>query len=116
MLQAPYHHKREIGSLMSITKKATLYDTVHQKCPEIKEIKLPAVEGKRESELTVPFDAKQKENASKSRPEIANVDELRAGILRALREQQSLKVECQVEGMLKAAGHRWIWTPPYCPW
>ena len=26
------------------------------------------------------------------------------------------KIQCQVEGMLKEKGHRWIWTPPYCPW
>ena len=33
-----------------------------------------------------------------------------------MREKKSPKVQCKVENMLRAAGHRWLWTPPYCPW
>jgi hypothetical protein len=36
--------------------------------------------------------------------------------LRLERDMDSPKIQCQVEGMLKEKGHRWIWTPPYCPW
>ena len=37
-------------------------------------------------------------------------------LLRALREANSPKLECKVENLLREHGHRWIWTPPYCPW
>ena len=57
-----------------------------------------------------------KERAGASKPTIPTTDEMRAGLLQALRDMDSPKIQCQVEGMLKEKGHRWIWTPPYCPW
>ena len=112
---APYHHKREIGSLASLGK-AKLWAHVQQYCPEVTEITLP-VGDRRAAEKTVTLtDELIKAKAIASKPDVPNADELRDGILRALREAKSPKLECKVEQMLREHGHRWIWTPPYCPW
>jgi hypothetical protein len=47
---------------------------------------------------------------------IPDADEIRSGYVRAVKDMGSDKVNCQVEGLLKAKGHSWIWTPAYCPW
>ena len=81
----------------------------------MKKIKLPKHESrKRDEELEVDVspDFWQK-SASKMIPD---ADEIRSGYVRALKDMGSDKVNCQVEGLLKAHGHSWIWTPPYCPW
>ena len=102
--QAPYHHKREIGSLREFTTKKKLYEHLVVAAPEVKEITLPINEKRKRGvhEITVPV--------------TPDFDEMRDGFLRVLREKKSPKVQCKVENMLRAAGHRWLWTPPYCPW
>jgi hypothetical protein len=111
---APYHHKRELGSLHSLSKQQ-LFQLVQEKCPEVKHIKLPASE-RRAAQVTVEVDESVLKKATKKQPNVPNVDELRDGIVSALRDMNSPKIECKVEALLYSKGHRWIWTPPYCPW
>ena len=113
--QAPYHHKREVGGLGAYTTKKSLYEHLRKVASEVTKIKLPKNETRgRDQEIEVDVSPEFFEkSASKMIPD---ADEIRSGFVRALREANSDKVNCQVEGLLKAHGHSWIWTPPYCPW
>lgn len=111
---APYHHKRGIGTLPS--GKGKLWAHFKQVCPEVKTITLP-ISSRRTEELTVTLtDELVAMKASKSRPNVPDEEELREGVLAELRKSNSPLLQCKVENMLREAGHRWIWTPPYCPW
>ena len=85
--QAPYHHKREIGSLREFTTKKKLYEHLVVAAPEVKEITLPINEKRKRGvhEITVPVtpDFHLKSASTK----IPDIDEMRDGFLRVLREK-----------------------------
>ena len=114
--QAPYHHKREIGSLREFTTKKKLYDHLVAVAPEVNEITLPINEKRKRSVHEITVKVTPDFHLKSASTKIPDIDEMRDGFLRVLREKKSPKVQCKVENMLRAAGHRWLWTPPYCPW
>jgi transposase len=131
---APYHHKREIGSLCSRNKQQLVELMLQYDIPYID---LP-ITAKREAAYPdsyedevievldedgalfmyrVFFDEESFKKAATS-AWIPNVDELKMGIMDYIsRPANGLVhlVDCKVEGFLKERGHRIIWTPPYCP-
>ena len=36
--------------------------------------------------------------------------------VKEMNENHSHLLQCDVQKILKEAGHTWLWTPPYCPW
>ena len=38
------------------------------------------------------------------------------GCIARRNENHSDKLQCDVQKLLKANSHTWLWTPPYCPW
>ena len=115
-VQAPYHHKREIGSLREFTTKKALYDHLVKVASEVKEITLPINEKRKRAACELKVKVTPDFHLKSASTQIPDIDEMRDGFLRVLREKKSPKVQCKVENMLRAAGHRWLWTPPYCPW
>ena len=115
-VQPPYHHKREIGSLREFTTKKALYDHLVKVASEVKEITLPINEKRKRAACELKVKVTPDFHLKSASTQIPDIDEMRDGFLRVLRENKSPKVQCKVENMLRAAGHRWLWTPPYCPW
>ncbi len=118
---APYHHKRGIPSLASMTKKQLLELAEEH---GVEYIDLPMYLERRECEvgtdvgeyLRVEMDLDTMAGiAGKNRPHVPNVSELRLGIVKYFQENKPELLECQVEKYLKDRGHQVLWTPPYCP-
>jgi len=115
-VQAPYHHKREIGSLREFTTKKALYEHLREVAPEVDEITLPINEKRKRATCEAKVKVTDDFHLKSASTQIPDIDEMRDGFLRVLREKKSPKVQCKVENMLREKGHRWLWTPPYCPW
>jgi transposase len=127
---APYHHKREIGSLSSKSKTQLLelakkYDIQYIDLPntverlnamaEVDDV-LENVFYLDDDYCRVVFDVDEFKNRSGSnKPFIPNIDELKFGIMKYLKENRSDLLECKIENKLKQMGHRILWTPPYSP-
>jgi hypothetical protein len=47
---------------------------------------------------------------------IPTTEELKGVCVKEMNENHSDKLQCDVQKLLKANGHTWLWTPPYCPW
>jgi hypothetical protein len=125
---APYHHKREIGSLASLTK-SKLIDMMEEH--EVDFIDIPATDVRYNAFLngdcektvrhggeifSVDFEAEaMKGRASRANPWILNVQELKITIVNWLKENNPELLECKIEKFLKDRGHEILWTPPYCP-
>jgi hypothetical protein len=127
---APYHHKREIGSLSSKTKAQLLelalkYNIEYIDLPntverlsamaEVNDI-LDNVQYLDDEYCRVVFDHNLFKNRSgNNKPFIPTVEELKFGIMKYLKENRPDLLECKIEKKLKENGHRVLWTPPYSP-
>jgi transposase len=126
---APYHHKREIGSLASRTKKELVE---LMKTHEINYIHVPWNNNRREAHNKNTYDhdiilpetdmvkLKFEEIIFLSRPSVnnpfaPNIEELKLGIVMYLKDNNPHLLECKVERALKEHGHTILWTPPYAP-
>jgi hypothetical protein len=47
---------------------------------------------------------------------IPTTEELKGLCVKEMNENHKEKLQCDVQKILKEAGHTWLWTPPYCPW
>lgn len=124
---APYHHKREIGSLGSLPKSKIVDLMEKWDCDHIKmamtETRADAlaekdVEGVSDlqNECAVEFDPDLfRQTASKKKPFIPNCDELKIGFVQWLRDNKPEALQCKIENLLKKHNHEILWTPPYCP-
>ena len=123
---APYHHKRKIGSLGSKTKPELI-----QLCKEhdIEFLDLPntprrfrilnkeTVEGveDRGEFCRVYFDEDaMSARAAASKPFVPTLDELQIAMVRYMKEFRKELLECEIEAFMKSKGHIILWTPPYC--
>ena len=126
---APYHHKRIIGSLASVNKKNMVEMMVEH---GVEYLDLPLVSEAREelaaseSEdndvqdrgdcVRIDFESNnQLKRASASDPRIASLEELKISFVTWCQEEKPELLECQVEKYMKDKGHKILWTPPYCP-
>jgi transposase len=120
---APHHHKRVIGSLVSVSKKKIVDMMVEH---SVEYIDLPLT-GKR-MELVgdkvedrgdcirIQFDPEEQNKRARARdPRIANGEELKVALVNYLRDNKPEMLECKVEKFLHDKGFKVIWTPPYCP-
>ena len=47
---------------------------------------------------------------------IPTTEELKGVCVKEMNANHSHLLQCDVQKILKEAGHTWLWTPPYCPW
>ena len=122
---APYHHKRRIGSLYLSSKKQVLELMVKV---NVEYIDLPINEERlrlsdndsdvedRGMHIRVPFDSEeQRERAGVSKPRIANLEELKVAFVTYLKENDCSALNCEVENIMKKEGFIILWTPPHSP-
>ena len=126
---APYHHKRQIGSLATITKKDMV---ALMKEHNVKYIDLPwndsragFIESMAEDDrleydggevMRVDFDGdEQIGRAAQSLPRVGTLEELKIAFVNYARENLPALLECKVEAYLQERRHDILWTPPYCP-
>ena len=128
---APYHHKRVVGSLNSLSKKKLIDLAEEHGCwyiemPATPE-RLKAFEEDDEDEydcveengdffvvdISEQWDMIAKPK-SKSRPFCPSKQEMQIGLVNWMKEQKPELLECKVEAYLKSRGHEVLWTPPYC--
>ena len=124
---APYHHKREIGSLANLSKGKTLelmqeYEVETIDLPitteerkELANCGLDGVENLGEC-VRIKFDAdEQKQTSRRQIPSIANLDELKLAFVTWLKDNKPEALNCKVENLFKEKGYEILWTPPYAP-
>jgi hypothetical protein len=58
---------------------------------------------------------KFKQRSSASKPFIPNLEELKMGIIKYIKNNKPDLLECLIEKKLNERGHRILWTPPYSP-
>jgi hypothetical protein len=128
---APYHHKRVVGSLSSLSKKQLIDLAREHGCWYIE---LPATPARLEAiaeddedeygfveengeffvvDISEQWDMIAKAKA-KSRPFCPSKQEMQIGLVNWMKEQRPDLLECKVEAYLKSRGHEVLWTPPYC--
>jgi transposase/ribosomal protein L30E len=124
---APYHHKRQIGSLASLSKSKLLDMMETHGCDyvdiPVSDRRFDALDLGDVSGVTdmggyfrVEFQKEDfEQRASKNKPFLPNLDELRLGFAEWLRDNKPEARECLVERLLRESGHDVLWTPPYCP-
>lgn len=126
---APYHHKREIGSLGSKNKQqlmdlGKLYNVEYIDIP----LNVDRMEAMSDIHAVhdfivdttddycrVVFSEKLSNRATTNDPFIPNTEELRYGLLKYFQNNKPELLECQVEALLQSKGHQVLWTPPYSP-
>jgi hypothetical protein len=125
---APYHHKREIGSLGSMTKAeliaVCLQHNVEYIDVTLNDARMKALD---ESELIdgvtdmgdycrVEFDPEVFcQRASNNKPFLPSVAEIKTGIVEYFKENKPEMLECKFEQYMSERGHMILWTPPYSP-
>lgn len=124
---APYHHKRVIGSLGSLNKKELVSLCVEH---GIEHLDLPLTDRRYQAyeddniegvldvgaAYRVDFDEQEfLRTARASNPFIPNKRELQIAMVEYMREHLPHLLECKVERILQEKGHHILWTPPYCP-
>ena len=127
---APYHHKREVGSLQNLSKKKLLEmmeaDQVDRIELPMTEARLNLIEEAGDEEKTDLHDCgeylelnfsveEQAVTASKKKPRVGKGDELKRAYVKWLKANKPEKLACKVERLLEQRGHKILWTPPYCP-
>ena len=123
---APYHHKRQIGSLQGINKKKLLemmqedqVDTIDLPWSEARYREWNSGDERFEDAgefVRVDFDPEEQiQRAGANRPHVATVQELQVAYLIWLRACKPSKLECEFEALMKSHGYPILWTPPYCP-
>ena len=126
---APYHHKRVIGSLGHLNKTQMVDLMVQHK---VEWIDIPLVsQGRLDMALSadefedvqdrgdcirIPFDAEeQRQRAGATKPRIATLEEMKVGFVLYCKEEKPYLLACQVEKYMNERNHNILWTPPYCP-
>lgn len=124
---APYHHKRKIGSLASMSKKKLLemmqkYNVEYLDLPLSNDERLQLANNEEDGVedrgefVRVPFFLEeQQQRASATKPRIANLDELKIAFVTYLKENSPEALECIVENVFREKGYDILWTPPYSP-
>ena len=125
---APYHHRRKIGSLYSKSKKEMCelceqygIEYIDLPCNDSSRIELDDDEDDTilhmgEDTLRVKFSFEEQiQRKTKNRPKVATAKELKFAFVAYLAEHNPEVIECEVENYLKSRGHDILWTPPYCP-
>ena len=122
---APYHHKRDIGSLGSKTKAEICelmvkynVEYVDLPCDSIEQVNLEesADIQHRGEVVRVGFSfEEQQQRSGKKRPTVASSDELKLAFVSYLKECNPGALKCKVEEYMTAKGYEILWTPPYCP-
>ena len=122
---APYHHKRAIGTLSSLkkTELVTLmiqYDVEYIDVP-LTPKRMEALEDVDIDGVTdlgdgyrIEFDGEVFQQRSTS-PFVPTLNELQLGFAAYLRDNNPQALECLVERCLKDEGYDVLWTPPYTP-
>lgn len=128
---APYHHKRVVGSLNSLSKKKLIDLAREHDCWYIEvpatPLRLAAIEEDDDNEydyveengdffvvdISKQWDMIAKPKA-RSRPFCPSKQEMQIGLVNWMKEQKPELLECKVEAYLKSRGHEVLWTPPYC--
>ena len=124
---AAYHHKREIGSLTSATKKELVeickkYDVEYIDLPmtdrrhqAILEQELVLIEVV-DDNCRVPFDEEEMlQRTTATTPFNPTTEELKYGLLEYISVNRKELLECKVKRHLLDHGHSVLWTPPYSP-
>jgi len=120
---APYHHKRVIGSLAKQTKGQMVDLLMEHK---VEYLDLPwtdkrfqateETEDNRGAYCRIKFDETAwRARASPSKPFTPTVAEMKEAAVRYFQERLPELLECKVEQFMKGRGHSILWTPPYCP-
>jgi len=65
--------------------------------------------------LPLSFKYKCAERATRD-GKIPTTEELKGACVKEMNDNHQDLLQCDVQKILKAAGHTWLWTPPYCPW
>ena len=124
---APYHHKREIGSLGSKTKgelinlcveKGVEYLDLPLNTNRYNKLAQGGADGVQDigEYCRVDFDPDaMKERAAIGKPFVPTLEELKIAMVKYFKDNLPHLLECKVEKYLKDRGHRILWTPPYCP-
>ena len=124
---APYHHKREIGSLGTKTKAEIVEMMQHYKvdyvelpCDSMERVLIDeSVDDNilhRGEFVEIPFIPEQQlQRSGKKRPHTASVEELKFSFVTWLKRHNPRALECQVENYMEEKGYKILWTPPYCP-
>jgi hypothetical protein len=123
---APYHHSRQIGSLASLSKARFISMMVTQGYNYIdappSDLRYSALDSGDVDGVTdkggyfrVNFEKEDfQQRASRNRPFIPNLDELKLRFSQWLRDNKPQALECKVERLLRESEHEILWTPPYC--
>ena len=129
MDNAPYHHKREIGSLAKKNKKEIIeickqYKFDYLDLPYTNERYLAINNINRDNSdlevheefVRVAFnETKMAGKKNIENPFIPTVAELKIAVVEYLHDNQPHLLDCKVEQLLRDRGHKIIWTPPYTP-
>lgn len=128
---APYHHKREIGSLSGLSKAKILelmvkYDVEYLdlSISNDERRKLAEKEGHVDHQdvqdrgdcVRIEFiNDEQSKRASLSNPRVGTLEELKIAFVTYLKSEKRTALACKVERYLEDEEHGILWTPPYCP-
>ena len=56
-------------------------------------------------------------DSAAGKPHIPTMEELKVACIEVLNKPNNEELlRCEVQKLLAAHGHSWLWTPPYCPW
>ena len=122
---APYHHKREIGTLSGLKKKELVLLMVQHNVQYIDVPLTPKRMAQFEDDepenvtdmgdyYRIEFDVEAFSKRTTD-PFVPTVSELQVGFAAYLRDNNPAALECKVEKVLKAEGYDVLWTPPYTP-
>jgi transposase len=121
---AAYHHKREIGSLQSTTKKKLLDMMVKY---EVDTVDLPATDSQFELSkdsdesgvedqgeiIRIYFEREEQEQrAGANKTRVGTLEEVKISFITWLQENNPKILGCQLERYLADRHHKVLWTPP----
>lgn len=126
---APYHHKRVIGSLGGLSKKKVIdmmvkYNVTYLELPITTHERLDLAETEEDNSdvqnrgdvVSIDFlPEEQLKRASVLKPRVATSEELKVAFVTFLKKENPELLECKVEAFLAREGYDVLWTPPYCP-
>ena len=123
---APYHHKREIGSLGSISKKPLVdlmvtHEVQYIELPITSQSRLDLLDNHPEADdrgefIQVPFvPEEQLRRAGTAAPVTATLQELKVCFVLYLQKNKPNLLTCKVENVMRREGYEILWTPPYAP-
>ena len=119
---AAYHHNRGVPSLSTISSKPSMLKLMQEHSPQLTQLTLPKKKGVRANPRTVAIGQDMLQKATKNRPDVPTLDEMKEAWLSQMAAHPTLKakLECKLENFLKTEGivdetGGFLWTPPYTP-